>query len=507
LQWTGVFIDPRYGGKRVTDLATGSTARPADAADEARAGDAGTNDPTRAYAWAPEDPQPKKKHLGLWLGIPGGIVAVAAVAASLVLIAPGTAVAGVPLGGLTAGAAADALTARLAATTIDLSTPEGDVTVTGADLGASVDAQALAEKAYAQHPLWNVSQWNAEPIAADVTIDAETAESALRAKLGDLYVDPVDAGVSFDAASATYVSVPATAGQGIDPEAIRSAVEEAFTDGSGHAQVDVDAVPIEAAVTTADADQTVSTLNAMLDTAGFYVGDERAVPLDRALVASWLTVADVDGALTITADPAVIQATVDTLPGLVNRAPVDAKVITNSSGAVLANLTTGVTGRTLGDTTGVADAFATQLAGGNAQYALPVSEAPFATTTVSRHIEVNLSTQRTYLYENDQVVGTYTVSSGLSGTDTPTGRFKVFAHVREQDMGALCYNPAAQNSYCTKDVPWVTYFAPDIAFHGASAFRSRLGFPQSHGCVNMWNDDARFVYDWAVSGTEVWVHY
>jgi lipoprotein-anchoring transpeptidase ErfK/SrfK len=498
---------PATGGEGVTDLATGSTTTIVDAGDSAIPGDTGPTDPHPSYAWAPEESKPKKKHLGLWLGIPGGVIVVAAVAASLVLIAPGTAVAGVSVGGLTAGAAADALTARLAATTIDVTTPEGDVTLTGAELGASVDAQALAEQAYSQHPLWNVSQWNAEPITADVTLDPATAEAALRAKVGDLYIDPIDAGVTFDSASASYTAVPATAGQGIDTEVIRAAVESAFTDGSGHAEVDVDAVPVEAEVTTAEADETVATLNAMLDTAGFYVGEERTVPLDRAQVASWLTVDDVEGALTITADPAAIQATVDTLPTLVNRAPVDARVVTNSSGETLADLTSGVTGRTLGDTTGIADSFASQLSTGNAQYALNVSETPFATTTVARRIEVNLSTQRTYLYENDQVVGSYTVSSGLAGTDTPTGHFNVFAHVREQDMGALCYNPAAQNSYCTKDVPWVTYFAPDIGFHGASAFRSSLGYPQSHGCVNMWNDDARFVYDWAVTGTEVWVHY
>jgi len=496
----------------VTDLATGSIATSKDAVDDTApvdppTGDGGPSDPTKVYSWAPEEPAPKKKHLGLWLGIPGGVLAVAAVAASLILIAPGTAVAGVHVGGLTAGAASDALTARLAATTIEISTPDGDATLTGAELGASVDAEALAEKAFAEHPLWNVSQWNAEPITAEVTLDPDTAEAALRAKLGELYTDPVDASVAFDPATATYATVPATDGEGIDPETIRAAVQDAFTDGSAAAHIDVDAVPVEAAVTTATADETVATLNAMLDTAGFYVGEERAVPLDRAQVASWLTVDDVEGELTITADAAAIQAVVDTLPGLIDRAPVDARVITNTSGEVLAELNPGTTGRTLGDTTGVADAFAAQLADGNAQYGLSVTEVPFASSAVTRRIEVNLATQRTYLYENDQVVGSYTISSGLNPNVTPTGRFKVFGHVRVQDMGALCYNPAAQNSYCTKNVPYVTYFAPDIAFHGASAFRSSLGYPQSHGCVNMWNDDAAFVYGWAVTGTEVWVHY
>ncbi|WP_460774617.1 L,D-transpeptidase family protein [Microbacterium sp. GXF7504] len=462
---------------------------------------------TPVYAWAPEEPKKKKRHLGLLLGIPGGVLAVAAIAASLVLIAPGTAVAGVHVGGLTAGAAADVLTARLASTAVEVSTPAGDATLTGAELGASIDAETLAEEAFAEHPLWNVTQWNAEPISADVTIDPEVAEQALRAELGDLYVDPTDAQVVFDAETASYTSVPAVTGEGIDLEVIRDAVEQAFNDGSGRAAISVEAVPVEAPVTTEEADQTVATLNAMLDVAGFYVGEERTVPLDRAQVASWLTVADVDGALEVSADAGAIQAVVDLLPGYVDRAPVDARVVVNSAGEPISDITPGVTGRTLGDTNGVAAAFAEQLATGNGQYVLPVTETAFATTSVTRSIEVNLSTQRTYLLENGEVVGSYTISSGLAGTPTPTGRFKVFAHVRMQDMGALCYNPNAVNSYCTKNVPWVTYFAPDIAFHGASNFRSSLGYPQSHGCVNMWNDDARFVYEWAANGTEVWVHY
>ena len=42
------------------------------------------------------------------------VIAVGLVASSLVLIAPGTAVAGVPVGFLTAGAASDAISQRLA---------------------------------------------------------------------------------------------------------------------------------------------------------------------------------------------------------------------------------------------------------------------------------------------------------------------------------------------------------------------------------------------------------
>ena len=55
------------------------------------------------YAWAPPEQPKRKNRSGLWIGIPAGATAVALLAASFVLIAPGASVAGVQIGGLTAG--------------------------------------------------------------------------------------------------------------------------------------------------------------------------------------------------------------------------------------------------------------------------------------------------------------------------------------------------------------------------------------------------------------------
>ncbi|WP_224785759.1 L,D-transpeptidase family protein [Microbacterium caowuchunii] len=483
----------------MTDLVTGPTsqAETTDAVPSAGSGD----DETTTYAWAPEEPAPKKRRLGLWIGIPSAAVAIAAVAASLILIAPGTAVAGVPVGGLTVGGAADALQSRLASTTIEVETPAGTAQITGADLGASVDARALAESAFAAHPMWNITQWNSAPMEAEITVDPALTEQALRDAAGSAYSAPVDASVAFDAASASYTTTPAIEGQGLDPATVTSALEDAFTSGTGRTTIDGTFVPIEAALTTAEADAAVGQLNGMLDTVGFYVGEERTVPIDRAVAASWLTVTDVDGSIALSADAAAIQPSVDALPGLVDRAPVNATVVTDTAGNVLQELTPGVAGRAVGDTSGVADAFAAQLATGNAAYQVPVTETAFETTTLARNIDVNLSSQRATLYENGQVVYSWAISSGLSGTPTPTGNFTVFAHVRMQNMGC-----GPTSSYCTEDVPWVTYFAPDIAFHGAY-WHNNFGSPMSHGCVNMRISEAKFVFDWAPNGTPVSVHY
>lgn len=490
----------------MTDLATKPDADEAPTGDiavqdsdatEADVGDPGSTD----VAWTPVEPAPKKRRVGMWIGIGAGAVAVALVASSFVLIAPGTSVAGVPVGLLTAGAATDAVQQRLAETTIVLSGAGGDVELTGADLGATVDARALADAAFADHPMWNVSQWYGEPIEAVIGLDPDTATAALRAVAPDLYTDPVDATLAFDPETASYITTPAVEGTGIDIEAVREALHTAFGTGETVVAFAPVAAPVEAQTPTFVAESTAASLNGILDNAGFYIGPERTVPIERDLVASWLTVAPGErGTFDITADEAAIQAVVDTLPAAVDRPAVDSTVVTDTAGNVLREETAGVVGRQLGDTSGLASDYAGSLASGKAAFELPVTEVPFATNALARNIVVNLSERRTYLYENGNIVQSYAISSGKAGSPTFTGSYKLNWKRAIQDMG--CFEGAP---YCTKDVPWVAYFNGDQAFHGAY-WHNSFGYADvSSGCVNMPVAAAKFLYDWAPIGTEVQV--
>lgn len=475
-----------------------------DLATEERADEAGRDigvPEEPAYAWAPAEPRPRKSRKGLWIGLTAGIAAIAVVASSLILLAPGTAVAGVGIGFLTPGAAVDTIRQRLADTTVVITGEGGDAVVTGADLGASVDAEAMVQAAYAEHPLWNVTSWFPESTAAAVTIDDQTATSALRAEAPQLYTDPVDATLAFDETAKAYVAQPAEPGTGIDVEALRAALEDAFASGQTRVEIAPSTAPVDAELPTYVAESTADRLNTMLATAGFYVGDERVVPVSPAVAASWLEVSPSgEGTFEIAADAAAIGKLVPTLAASVDRDPVKAVVVTDSSGEVLREVTPGVSGRVLGETNGIADEFAAQLATGDARYQLPVKETDFATTALERRVEVDLGAQTLYMFENDAVVRSFPISSGLAETPTQQGHFRVFAFVPIQDMG--CF-PGAP--YCTADIPWVAYFNGDQAFHGAY-WHNNFGNPMSHGCVNMPIPTAKALYDWLEVGTEVWIH-
>ena len=107
---------------------------------------------------------------------------------------------------------------------------------------------------------------------------------------------------------------------------------------------------------------------------------------------------------------------------------------------------------------------------------------------------MDLSEQRAYAYEGAERVKEFIVSTGLPGTPTVTGEFRMWARTPMQDMSGG--NRAAGNYYYLKDVQWVQYFYEAYGFHG-TYWHNNFGRPMSRGCVNMTNDDAKWLFDWA----------
>jgi LysM repeat protein len=121
-----------------------------------------------------------------------------------------------------------------------------------------------------------------------------------------------------------------------------------------------------------------------------------------------------------------------------------------------------------------------------------------------KRIEVNLSQQMMYAYENGVLVLSSGVSTGRPGWDTPPGNFAIYAKYDLQTMTGT----ASGESWVVPNVPHVMYFYYGDALHGTywhNAFGT--GARLSHGCVNLPLDVAAQLYYWAPIGTPVWVHY
>lgn len=115
----------------------------------------------------------------------------------------------------------------------------------------------------------------------------------------------------------------------------------------------------------------------------------------------------------------------------------------------------------------------------------------------SKWIDVDLSEQRVYAYEGNNIVNSFLVSTGTWRTPTVTGKFKIYVKYKFADMRGPGYYLA--------DVPYVMYFYKGYGLHG-TYWHNNFGTPMSHGCVNLRTDEAGWLFNWAPIGTVVNVH-
>ena len=141
----------------------------------------------------------------------------------------------------------------------------------------------------------------------------------------------------------------------------------------------------------------------------------------------------------------------------------------------------------------------------------PISpEVPFE----KKRIVVSIPDQTLTASEGELVVFQTRVSTGIPSkeftpngipTHTPDGQFRISVKVPSKHMGDgnLTGDPEA---YELLGVPWVSFFhVTGVAFHG-TYWHDNFGRMMSHGCVNMRNADALWLYRWSqpVAASEDW---
>jgi lipoprotein-anchoring transpeptidase ErfK/SrfK len=115
-----------------------------------------------------------------------------------------------------------------------------------------------------------------------------------------------------------------------------------------------------------------------------------------------------------------------------------------------------------------------------------------------RWIDVDLTHQRLTAYEGQTMVRTTLISTGLSRTPTPVGRYHIWIKLR--------YDHMSGPGYYLPNVPYVMYFHRGYGLHG-TYWHNNFGHPMSHGCVNLPTPEAEWLFNWAEVGTMVNIHY
>ena len=120
-----------------------------------------------------------------------------------------------------------------------------------------------------------------------------------------------------------------------------------------------------------------------------------------------------------------------------------------------------------------------------------------------KFIEINLSEQTLYRFEGTNLIGTHSVSTGKWSMPTPVGEYAI----NNKDPRAYSQDYDLYMPY------WMAFIGSEYGIHelpewadGTKEGENHLGTPVSHGCVRLGRGDAQAVYDWAETGTPVFIH-
>lgn len=134
----------------------------------------------------------------------------------------------------------------------------------------------------------------------------------------------------------------------------------------------------------------------------------------------------------------------------------------------------------------------------------PATAAPDGVTN-GRWVDVNLFEQTLAVYDQGRLVFATMVATGLDPYFTQPGLFKIYKKKPFETMSGA-FEADRSDYYYLEDVPWTMYFDKSRALHGAYWINSTfLGYPRSHGCVNMSIADAHWLFNWAQDGEFVHV--
>ncbi len=125
---------------------------------------------------------------------------------------------------------------------------------------------------------------------------------------------------------------------------------------------------------------------------------------------------------------------------------------------------------------------------------------------IQKRIEVDMTSQRLYAYENDVLKYNFLVSTG-KWDRTPSGTYKIWTKIRSQKMSGG--SKELGTYYYLPNVPYILFFYNEkvpkhigYSIHG-TYWHNNFGIPMSHGCVNMKTPEVELIYNWADYDTPI----
>lgn len=119
---------------------------------------------------------------------------------------------------------------------------------------------------------------------------------------------------------------------------------------------------------------------------------------------------------------------------------------------------------------------------------------PLSPGVSGKRIEVDLKAQQVTAFENTRQVFATRMASGDDGSETPKGEFRVERKMASRHMAGDTGNG---RGYDLPGVPWVCFISWNgVSLHG-TYWHNNYGEPQSHGCINLTPEAAKWLYRWS----------
>lgn len=112
-----------------------------------------------------------------------------------------------------------------------------------------------------------------------------------------------------------------------------------------------------------------------------------------------------------------------------------------------------------------------------------------------KRVEISISQQTLTAFEGDQPVLKTNIASGVltKAKQTPAGEFHMLSTYPSKHMGGTERDDIY--AYVLTGVPWACFFHEGLATHG-TYWHNNFGTPQSSGCINMRNHEAKWLFRW-----------
>ncbi len=424
---------------------------------------------------------------------------------------PNVFVAGISSSGKTEAELKDQLTRQKDQLKITFTTPDGKVLEPKTDeIGVVMDIeQTVANAMFAKRDEGLLTQlmfWKKASVPVAINISDSLLGQYTENNVPEYNKPATDSQLRFNEQSDSFEITDQAPGQGVNTFKLKNSIK-ALGANPVPASFKIEISAKEPNLTKEKLTQLIEPAEKIIQNKVVLTSQYRTFVVSRADIASWLTAKPLeDGGVELIVDDAKITSFVENVGKQISAIPRDRKVIKDSSGKEIV-IQEGRDGTELADRQGLAGAITAALKENqDITQVMTIQTAGFKTVsmdTYDKWVEVDLSEQSMTVYEHATAVRRFIVATGMRGYETPPGEYAVWLKVRKQTMTGG--SKASGDYYSIPNVEWVNYFYGDYAIHGAW-WRKVYGYPASHGCVNVSQAEAEWLYSWMPIGTKVIVH-